>query len=80
MADVMTEAPDARALLLAALRLHLEWGADEALLEAPLDRTVPRLAAPAPDTVLAQSLTPAANASMAAISARPASSRDITSS
>ncbi len=55
MSDVMTEAPDTRALLLAALRLQLEWGADEALLEAPLDRTVPRLAAPglaapAPDT------------------------------
>jgi DNA polymerase len=47
MADVMTEAPDARAVLLAALRLQLDWGADEALLDAPLDRTVPRLAAPA---------------------------------
>jgi DNA polymerase len=47
MADVMTEAPDARALLLAALRLQLDWGADEALLDQPLDRTVPRLATPA---------------------------------
>ncbi len=42
----MTEAPDTRAVLLAALRLQLEWGADEALLDRPVDRTVPRLAAP----------------------------------
>lgn len=30
---------EAREALLAALRLQLEWGADEALLDAPLDRT-----------------------------------------
>lgn len=36
--------PDDRAALLAALRLQLDWGADEALAETPLDR----LAAPPP--------------------------------
>ncbi|MXP62505.1 uracil-DNA glycosylase, partial [Roseomonas sp. M0104] len=36
--------PDDTAALLAALRLQLDWGADEALAEAPLDR----LAAPPP--------------------------------
>jgi uracil-DNA glycosylase family 4 len=35
-----------RGALLAALRLQLDWGADEALLEAPADRTRPR---PAPE-------------------------------
>jgi uracil-DNA glycosylase len=33
--------------LLAALRLQIDWGADDALEEAPIDRTVPRIAAPA---------------------------------
>jgi uracil-DNA glycosylase len=33
-----------RAALLAALRLQLDWGADEALLPAPQDRTAPRAA------------------------------------
>ncbi len=59
MADVMTEAPDARAVLLAALRLQLDWGADEALLDAALDRTVPRLAAPALAPALAPGLAAA---------------------
>ena len=35
-----------RAALLAALRLQMEWGADEALAEAPLDRTAPAAALP----------------------------------
>jgi uracil-DNA glycosylase len=34
--------------LLAALRLQLDWGADEALADLPLDRTAARPAAPAP--------------------------------
>src|SRR6185437_13801739 len=33
---------------LAALKLQIEWGADEALDETPVDRTRPALAAPAP--------------------------------
>jgi DNA polymerase len=33
-----------RAALLAALRLQLDWGADEALLPSPQDRTAPRAA------------------------------------
>ena len=32
--------------LLAALRLQIDWGAEEALEEAPIDRTVPRAAPP----------------------------------
>jgi uracil-DNA glycosylase len=32
--------------LLAALRLQIDWGADEALEPAPIDRTVPRVVAP----------------------------------
>ena len=36
-----------REALLAALRLQIDWGADDALEEAPIDRTVPRIAAPA---------------------------------
>ena len=35
----MAQGAEARAALLAALRLQVEWGADEALLAAPLDRT-----------------------------------------
>ncbi len=37
-----------RAALLAALRLQMEWGADEALAEAPLDRTALSAALPPP--------------------------------
>ncbi|MBR0684136.1 hypothetical protein GXW74_26970, partial [Roseomonas eburnea] len=36
-----------RASLLAALALQLDWGAEEALEDAPPDRTAPRAAAPA---------------------------------
>jgi DNA polymerase len=39
---------DTQAALIAALRLQLDWGADEALADLPLDRTAS--AAPAPDT------------------------------
>ncbi|TDH64609.1 uracil-DNA glycosylase [Dankookia rubra] len=42
----MTEAMTQEALL-AALRLQIDWGAEEALEAAPIDRTVPRVAAPA---------------------------------
>jgi DNA polymerase len=43
----MLAAMDMPADMLAALRLQLEWGADEALAEAPLDRLAPRPAPPA---------------------------------
>lgn len=75
MADVMTETPETRAVLLAALRLQLDWGADEALLEAPFDRIVPRLAAPAlaPGIILAQpEAAPATPRPAARQPARPA--------
>ncbi len=48
----MTEPGDTRAALLAALRLQLDWGADEALAEATLDRTRPAAAAPPPPALL----------------------------
>ncbi len=37
--------------MLAALRLQIEWGADEALEEAPVDRLVLRAPAPAPQPI-----------------------------
>ena len=40
----------------AALRLQIEWGADEALDEAPVDRL--RVVAPAPPGPLSQSVAP----------------------
>ena len=40
--------PDESAALLAALRLQLAWGADEALAETPLDRLAAPLSAPPP--------------------------------
>jgi uracil-DNA glycosylase family 4 len=43
----MTEAMTREALL-AALRLQIDWGAEEALEAAPIDRTVPRVVAAAP--------------------------------
>ncbi|GAA0604766.1 hypothetical protein GCM10009416_47980 [Craurococcus roseus] len=49
-----------RAALLAALRLQMEWGADEALAEAPLDRTA-----------LADALAPAGAPFPPAAAARP---------
>jgi uracil-DNA glycosylase len=49
-----------RAALLAALRLQMEWGADEALAEAPLDRTA-----------LAAALPPAGAAFPAPAAGRP---------
>ncbi|MBP0494626.1 uracil-DNA glycosylase [Pararoseomonas indoligenes] len=48
------------AALIAALELQIAWGADEALDEAPLDRTRPRPAAPAPQSVPARPGTPPA--------------------
>lgn len=38
--------PDGAAALLAALRLQLDWGAEDALEEQPIDRTVTRAVAP----------------------------------
>lgn len=40
-----------REALLAALRLQIEWGADEALAELPVDRFAAPASAPAPDPV-----------------------------
>ncbi|MFZ4408196.1 MAG: uracil-DNA glycosylase [Paracraurococcus sp.] len=42
-----------RDALLAALRLQLDWGAEEALEDAPIDRTVARVTAPAAAAVTA---------------------------
>ncbi len=41
----MTAEAETQAALLAALRLQLDWGADEALALAPLNRTLPRAVA-----------------------------------
>jgi DNA polymerase len=54
-----------RAALLAALRLQVEWGADEALADAPLDRTalsaaLPPPGAPFPAPAVAATARPAA--------------------
>ncbi|MFH5925686.1 uracil-DNA glycosylase [Roseomonas xinghualingensis] len=46
------------AALLAALELQIAWGADEALDEAPQDRTLPRAAAPAAAAPAAPRPTP----------------------
>ncbi|MBO1078756.1 uracil-DNA glycosylase [Roseomonas haemaphysalidis] len=59
--------PEAAALL-AALRLQLDWGVDEALGEAPLDR----LAAPPPRPAPPPAEAPAAPAASAARPRRPA--------
>ena len=45
----MTDHPDEAAALLDFLRLQIEWGADEALLDEPVDRRAPMAAAPAAD-------------------------------
>ena len=51
----MTEAMTQEALV-AALRLQIDWGADEALDPAPIDRTVPRAAPAAPPSAAAPAL------------------------
>ena len=62
------------AALLAALRLQMEWGADEALADAPLDRTALSAALPPPGAPFPAALAPAAVARTAASPlARPAS-------
>ena len=43
----MTDHPDEAAALLDFLRLQIDWGADEALLDEPVDRRAPTAAAPA---------------------------------
>jgi len=68
---------ETRDALLAALRLQVDWGADEALAEAAIDRTVPRLAPAAlPEPVVATAAKPGLRApTRAAIVAPPAASR-----
>jgi uracil-DNA glycosylase family 4 len=65
-------APEAAALL-AALHLQLDWGADEALAEAPLDRMV-RRALP-PGAVMELTPGPAALPGGGATAGRPATAR-----
>ena len=58
-----------RAALLAALRLQMEWGADEALADAPLDRTALSATLPppgAPFPAAAKTPPPAARGGAAA--------------
>src|SRR5689334_15742542 len=85
MTEITAEAASPEDLL-AALRLQLDWGADEALLEAPQDRTAARAPAspahghpagrPAPSR---PSLVPAAAPALlpvpSALGAAPATSR-----
>ncbi len=56
--------------LLAALRLQLDWGVDEALLPAPVDRTVPAPPARAPAPAVARLPAPAARLPGPAATAR----------
>jgi DNA polymerase len=59
----MLDTPDHdRAALLAALRLQLEWGADEALWPTPQDRTTRRPATPTPFVPAARAPVPASPA------------------
>jgi uracil-DNA glycosylase len=60
---------DTRGALLAALCLQIEWGAEEALEDAPIDRTAPRAVAPALPEASAATL---ADGSSAQPLARPA--------
>ncbi|KAA2213625.1 uracil-DNA glycosylase [Pseudoroseomonas oryzae] len=60
------------AILLAALRLQLEWGADEALLDAPLDRLAATPERQAPEAAAAPGAAPAQPAPARAAAARRA--------
>jgi DNA polymerase len=55
--------------LLAALRLQIDWGAEEALEDAPIDRTVPR--APVPAQPATPALVAPRRAGIAALGAAP---------
>jgi DNA polymerase len=68
-AGAMGAEADDRAALLAALRLQMEWGADEALADAPLDRTALSAALPPPGAPFPPAT---AKAPAAARPARPA--------
>lgn len=69
MMDALTEPADPAALL-AALRLQLDWGADEALLDAPQDRTARR--APAPAAALPSPALPAPRPAAPVLTLAPA--------
>ena len=56
----------------AALRLQLEWGADEALDDLPIDRMVARAVSQAIAQAMPQSRTAAENAPVAAVRSPPA--------
>jgi len=71
---------ETEAMLLAALRLQLDWGVDEALAELPLDRTLPRpVAEPARERPAPPRSAPARPAlafpGRAALAAPPAATR-----
>ena len=65
-----------RASLLAALALQLDWGAEEALAEAPPDRSAPARPAPMPEAAPARPAPgPRVVASLPPLTAPPAASR-----
>lgn len=64
-----------RAALLAALALQLDWGAEEALAEAPPDRRAPARPAPAPAPERPAPAAPRVVATLPPVAAPPAAGR-----
>jgi uracil-DNA glycosylase family 4 len=63
---------------LAALKLQIEWGADEALAEAPVDRLIaPKIRPPTPISRPPATLTPAPVARAQAIAAAPTTREEL---